>query len=129
MNTIESIKFDNIPIAQSLYYYLKIAHLDTVIKNNDTNIDVVSWASYLKSLCDKAMQDILIGFSSYAELTQTTPLIYFMLANRTKDGFELANLFYHKDGTCKTLKECHDSFPLFQMTRLMQVRAIINITE
>ena len=67
------------------------------------------------------MEDILIGVGSYAELTQSSPLMYLLLANRTKDGFKMADFFQHKDGSAKTWKESEQSFPLFQMARLMQV--------
>lgn len=90
-------------------------------KRNEQNKSVLAWVNHLKCLCEKAMDDILRGVESYAELTQTSPIIYLLLANRTKDGFKMANLFLHKDGNAKTWNESEQSFPFFQMARLMQV--------
>ena len=111
------------------FLYNKCQHLEEMYKRNEHNKSILAWVNHLKGLCDKAMEDILRGVAAYAELTQSSPIIYLLLANRTKDGFVMADFFHHKDGSAKTWNESEQSFPLFQMARLMQVVVkIINTT-
>ena len=76
-------------------------------------------------MLNNAVQDIRIAYNCYAHITRSTPMIYLLLANKTKDGFDMANLFFKFDGHFRTTAEMKELLPFYQMGRLCQVMLTI----
>ena len=82
---------------------------------------IVCWVSRLLELLHSSVRDIRICMLSYADLIRCTPLIYLFLANKTKEGFNMQNLFNANDGSFRSHTDFKKVVPFWQMGRLMQV--------
>ena len=82
---------------------------------------IVAWCNLMMQYLQAAVQDVRFCLLCYADITRTSLMIYLILANKTKDGFDLTNLILQADGTFKTIKESKEMIPFCQMGRLMQV--------
>ena len=82
---------------------------------------IVAWCNLMMQYLQAAVQDVRFCLLCYADITRTSLMIYLILANKTKDGFDFTNLILKPDGTFKTIKETKDMIPFCQMGRLMQV--------
>ena len=82
---------------------------------------IVAWCELMMQYLQAAVQDVRFCLLCYADITRTSLMIYLILANKTKDGFDFTNLILRLDGTFKTIKESKEMIPFCQMGRLMQV--------
>jgi len=66
---------------------------------------IVAWCDLMMQYLQAAVQDVRLCLLCYADITRTSLMIYLILANKTKDGFDFTNPFLKSDGTFKTIKE------------------------
>jgi DNA polymerase III delta subunit len=96
-------------------------HLQAISKVANNAPSIRQWISRLQLLLQAAMTDVRITLFRYAEFVKSSPMMYLLLANRTKDFFEINNIFSFAKGVWKTAEQSHASMSLFQMARLYQV--------
>ena len=99
-----------------LCHLQQIRFLDDLRKRSAANCPgIKQWASLMMHMLNNAVQDIRIAYNCYAHITRSTPMIYLLLANKTKDGFDMANLFFKFDGHFRTTAEMKELLPFYQM--------------
>jgi hypothetical protein len=96
-------------------------HLNDLRGRSNNYPGIQLWCALLFEYLQSAVHDIRMCAQCYAELTRATIMIYLILANKTKDGFDMSNFLVHTDGSFMTFKETQSMMPLCQMARLMQV--------
>lgn len=96
------------------------------MKHGETST-ISLWASKIESLLRSAIDDINTCLHHYVDFIKSTPMTFLGLANMTKEGFPILDLFKNFDSSVKSTMDFKKSIPFFQMSRLMQV--ICNTTN
>lgn len=83
--------------------------------------NVRAWFNQLKSKLDSAVQDIQSSLHHLSDLIRSSYMHYLLLSLRTKEGYDMTNLFEHQSGDPRTAEQVREKLPFTQLARLLQV--------
>ena len=90
---------------------------------------MVCWIDRLKSLLESAYMDVLASLQCYADQIRSSAMPYVLLSNKTKDGYNMIDLFLSTDGSIKSTKVFVADMPFHQMARLIQVTFVLDFAH
>lgn len=85
------------------------------------NKKIVTWVHLQCQMLQNAMSDSRTCLHTLVHQIKSSPMTYLMLGNKSKDGFNLSDLFRRSNGRFKSLTELKNDIPFQQMARLVQV--------
>lgn len=102
--------------------------IEKMLKGIREDFTLKTWFKLKKLELMKAYGDTIVSTQCLTEKLASSPMIYCMLANMTKDGYVRSNLFQNADGSVKTADETRNVIPFKQMARMVQVTIyVINV--
>ena len=91
------------------------------LKTRTNDVPMICWIERLKSLLEIAYKDVLACLQCYADQIRSSVMTYVLLSNKTKEGYDITDLFRSDDGILKSTKVFVADMPFHQMGRLIQV--------
>ena len=96
------------------------------LKKRTKEEPMVCWIDRLKSFLESAYMDVLACLQCYANQIRSTAMSYVLLSNKTKDGYNMTDLFQNTDGSIKSTNVFVADMPFHQMARLIQVIFVLD---